>query len=394
MLIGFLITGPFFLMYANFSLDSEFSKATVIRFYMLSTIFIVIGAYLGLIWLNGKINQAKNTAHENRDAIAIAHGLFLSLVVAVVINLGINNVPKYDNLTYHFAKTTISQVEENAIVMITGDIPTMTLQYMQAVEDQKKNRIIFSPGQFHLEWFQKQLRRRYPDLKIPEPYKGKMFTTVTQVVDANLEKHPMYVSPEFLDIDPELAKKYLLWPKGLLLKVEKPKTEYKLEPYLDENTRLYASINLNDFAVLRTKSYQLESPLITFYARHFFNVGAILSRVHRYDDALLQFERSLSIDPSFSENYKSIGNIFYLEKDYPKKDKAQALQYYAKYLQSTTKISVEEFNAVSEVMKQINNELNQEQEKAENELKQAQEVEKIPATESATVATESATPSQ
>ncbi len=357
LLVGFLVSGPIFLMYANFALDSDFSKATVIRFYMTPMLFIYISAFYGLLAISRKINDIKQEQAQLKEFIGIGKVLFLAITTIAVILSAHKNIPVYDNLTYIYARTVVNSLEDNAIVLVTGDIATMTMQYMQAVEGEKKNRIIFSPGQFHLDWFQKQLRTRYPDLKVPDPLPGKQFTTATQVVKANWGTRPIYLSPEFVDIDPEINTEFVLWPKGLILKAEQKGTEYKLEEYLESNTKLFNSINLSEIAKLRSKRYQLESPLINFYSRHFYNVGAVLNSVHKYDDALVQFDRSLNINPEAAENYKAIANIYYATPDFNQRNPMIALENYNRFLQFANNITVEEYNTVVTIINTITEDL-------------------------------------
>jgi hypothetical protein len=377
----FLISGPLFIMYANFSLEGDFSKATVVRFYMLPELAIMLLSYATLSIAYQQIAKLDGRIENGLNYKKIGTVFLTLLITGIFLQSSYPNKPIFDNLTYQFAKTSISQTEDNAMILITGDIPNMTMQYMQAVEGEKKNRIIFSPGQFHLKWFQKQLRTRYPNLKIPDPLPGKQFTSPTQVIEANFSKQPIYIVTDFVDIDPEIQKKYVLWPKNLLLKVEAKNVEYKLEPYLAENNALYQSLNLSEIAKLKRKQYQLESPLVFYYSRHFYNLGAIFNTVHRYDDAIEQFKRALSIDPDLADAYKALGTIYYFTEDYAKKDPQLALQYLTRYLQTTDGSSVDQIIAVQDAIKKINEDAKKAEEDYTKQLQQQQQ-EATPSAES------------
>ncbi len=381
----FLISGPLFIMYANFSLEGDFSKATVARFYMLPEIALIFFMYAALSKLANIVINIDKLSPGNEIYRKIGTFLLIGSLSVLILQEYYQNKPSFDNLTYSFAKTAIENTEDNAMILVTGDIPNMTIQYVEAVENEKKNRVIFSPGQFHLKWFQKQLRQRYPSLKIPEPLPGKQFTSPSQVIDANFGKQPIYIVTDFVDIDPEIQKKYVLWPKFLLLKVEKPGVEYKLEPYLEENNKLYESLNLREFETLRNKKYQLESPLVFYYSRHFYNLGAVFNSIHRYDDAIKQFERALVIDPLMSDAYKALGSIYYFTDDFPDKNPDLALQYLYRYLQTTKGQSVDQIVAVQDAINKINNDLKKEQEEL---------LKKRPAPSSTIQATSSAESSQ
>jgi tetratricopeptide (TPR) repeat protein len=380
-----IVSGPIFLMYANFSLSGEFSQATVVRFYMLPEVALIM-LFTCCAYLIYKKTAELTIFDKQQSSITTVSKIILaSLLIAIGVIGLIRNVPLYDDLTYQYAKTAITATESNALILVTGDIPNMTLQYMQAVEGEKRNRIIFSPGQFHLKWFQKQLKKRYPNTKIPNPLPGKQFTSPKQVIDANFDKQPIYITPEFVEIDPKIQEEYVLWPKGLLLKVEKKGVEYKLENYREENDKIYNNLNLDDFTKLRQRKYQLESPLIFYYARHFYNLGAVYNSVHLYEDALREYQRAIGIDPLLSESYKAIGYILWFTPDYPDKNAQLAVEYFNKYLQ-TTKTVDDQYIAVQNAIKEIVNSAKKEQE----ELKKQSEKEATSSSE----ATQSANPSE
>jgi tetratricopeptide (TPR) repeat protein len=379
------VSGPIFLMYANFSLVGEFSQATVVRFYMLPEISLIMLFACCAYLIYRKTAELTIFDKQHSSITTVSKIILAGLLIAIGVIGLIKNVPLYDNLTYQYVKTAITATEPNALILVTGDIPNMTMQYMQAVEGEKKNRIIFSPGQFHLKWFQKQLKERYPNTKIPDPLPGKQFTSPKQVIDANFEKQPIYITPEFVEIDPKIQEEYVVWPKGLLLKVEKKGVEYKLENYREENERIYKDLNLDDFVKLRQRKYQLESPLIFYYARHFYNLGAVYNSVHLYDDALREYQRAIAIDPLLSESYKAIGYILWFTPDYPDKNGQLAVEYFNKYLQ-TTKTVDDQYIAVQNAIKEIIDTSKKEQE----ELKKQSEKEATSSSE----ATQSANPSE
>jgi hypothetical protein len=374
LLTFFLISGPLFIMYANFSLENDFSKATVIRFYMLSEIILIQWAYSTVLLLINSLHKLQVATPSERQVKNIGTAVITLLFACIPLSQLLKNQPHYDNLTYQYAKTVVHATENDAIILVTGDIPNLTIQYMQAVEGERKNRIIFSPGQFHLEWFMRQLKQRYPQLKIPPPKAGKQFTSPSQVIEANFGERPLYIAPEFVEIDPLVQNKYLLWPKNLFMKVEEKGVSYKLEEYIQEAATLYASVNIDEFTNLRKKEYQLESPLIMYYARHFYNIGAILNAVHRYDDAIIQLQRAIQIDPTFAESYKTLGYIYYYTEDFKDKNPEAAVQYFERYLQTAQNQPLDQIQAVQNAINQIYADVKKEQEEAAKKEQQKQKV--------------------
>jgi tetratricopeptide (TPR) repeat protein len=347
----FLFTGPIFLVYANFSLDSPFSQATVARFYMLPSLTIPIVLSLGIILLIQKIDKLSES--QANEYLKTSKVILVFVLIGLMLQQSLPNMPKHSDLTYQFVKTAIESTEPDAMILVTGDIPTMGAQYLLSVEGAKKQRTIFSPGQLHLDWVNEQLKKRYPDLQIPDPLPGKQFTSARQIIDANWGKYPIYISSEFVDIDKSIQEKYTLWPKNYLLKVELPGTQYKLEDYIQENEQLYNSLNLSEFNDIRNQRYQLETPLLTTYSIHYYNLGAIFYTVHKYNEAIKSFNHSLTINPDNPQPYKALATLFYFTDDYNQKQPQLALSYLDKYIQLSKELTVEDYNNTQSMIQKI-----------------------------------------
>ncbi|MBI2034605.1 MAG: DUF2723 domain-containing protein [Candidatus Levybacteria bacterium] len=361
---SFLISGFLFLSYANFPLTESFNQATVRRFHMLPNIFIGLFIAFGLlniykfiersnvhpgnVHLGGAHAVTPQVGNENPGVgdgvgsttknIAVAFGK-LCIVFLFVIPLAINfskaNHRDYA-LTEDYTIQSYSDTEDNALILVSGDIPLMTVNYFRYVEKKNKDhRIAFSPGQFHLPWDIPQLVSRNPDLVIPSPRPGKRFTTATQVIDANWGKRPIYVNPDLVSKDPELDQKYVLWPKNLLFLVKKKGEDLRLEEFRDENDKLWKKIDIDLMQKIKRNPPQLEESIVFYYTRHFFNVGFVFEEVKLYDGAIVQYKRVLQIDPFFKEALAALGRVYGEKKDPP--DLPTGIDYLKKYQTTLTK---------------------------------------------------------
>ncbi|MDO8657211.1 MAG: DUF2723 domain-containing protein [Candidatus Levybacteria bacterium] len=328
--IGFLISGFVFLSYANFPLSDSFNQATVRRFHMLPNIFIVLFISFGLLFLSKKISSIDIKTTEQKTGMLLAKIiLLLMFIIPLVSNFSKAN-NKNNNLTFLYTIQAYSKTPDNALILLSGDIPDMTADYFRFTQLKgKDHRIIFTPGQFHLKWFIPSLNRKYPDLVIPSPMPGKRFTTTTQVVDANYGKWPIYVGPDLVIRDPELEKKYTLYPENLLFLVKRKGEDLKLEAYRDENDNLWKEINPELLKKVKKNSPMFEESIVFYYARHFYNFGYVFEQVKLYEDAIREYKRVLEIEPAFKEAYSSLAQIYGYKLDPP--EYQQAINYLGNY---------------------------------------------------------------
>lgn len=330
-LTGLFISGFVFLGYANFSLSDGFNQATARRFHMLPNIFVVYLIGFGAYFALRTINSAKVRVATSKAGIFLAN-------VFIVSTVGLGAYNNYDgakiisnDLTTKYIDAMYSAVEQDSLVLLSGDIPNMTSQYWRFVVDEGVSFRAFSPGQFHLKWFNKWLIQTYPEVEIPPPYPDKLFTLTSQIVDANYGKGwRFYVGPDLVVNAPLIEQDYTLYPRHLLFQVVKKGGDLPLEAWRTENDAVWASIDLDQFNQIRKNSPMFEESIIFHYIRHFHNVGNVYEDVGLNEDAIREYGRALVLDPAFKESLAGLSRIYgeKMEKpDYPK-----AVEYLQRYV--------------------------------------------------------------
>jgi len=358
--IGILVSGFVFLSYAGFPITDTFNQATVRRFMMLPNIFVSLSLAFGFYQILEKFQQIEVTNATQRWGVGFGTAaLFLTFAFPLYMNFTKANNRK-NLLTYNYTLDSFANTPDNALIMLSGDIPNMTVDFFRLVENKKENqRIIFTPGQFHLSWFIPQLLKKYPNLLIPLPEKGKLFTSATQVVDANYGRWPIYVGPDLVANDPQLEEKYVLYPKNLLFLVKKKGEDIGLEEWREENDRLWDRLDLNLMNRLKKNSPLFEETIIFHYARHFYNVGSVYEDVKLYEDAIREYERTLKIDPYFKEALAALGRI-YGEKLSPP-DYLKAIEYLRNYQSVLGKDDIELGGAAENMIQEYQQKILEEQ---------------------------------
>jgi tetratricopeptide (TPR) repeat protein len=324
--------GVFFLAYANFPLGDAFNQATTKRFQLLPDLFFAVFLAFGSLFLWQRFIQLLPRPKKgiNLFAAIIVFAL-LSLSFLVPLGLNFSQANNRNNLvTMKYALDFYPPTEPNAIIMLSGDVPNFAAHFVKTVVLGGDKRIVFTPGQFHLQWFIPQLTSRHPDLVIPEPMEGKSWTTTSQVIWANLGKRPIYISPELVFHDPQVEEDFVLWPKNLLFKIGKKGEEMRLEPYRDESQQLWESLDPAEFAKVRKNNPLMENVIINYYARHFHNLGFMYDSVKLYEDAIREYKRAVEIDPYLADSLKNLGLIYGMKLE--PRDYQKGIDYLSKYI--------------------------------------------------------------
>ncbi len=338
-----LLTGIVFLAFAQLPLKGSFNQATAKRFYLLPNLFVAFFLSFGLLfgWQKFKALRLDYKEKSNLFAKVIVFlGLSLAFLVPLMMNFSQAN--NRENLgTLKYALDFYLPTEPNAIVMLAGDVANFTGQYVKTVvlRQAQDGRIVFSPGQFHLKWFIPQLKARHPDLIIPAPEPGNRFATTSQVIRANLGRRPIYISPELAFHDPEIEKEFVLWPRNLLFKVRRKGGEEKLEDYRAEGQNLWKSLDLDWFSWVRKNNPLLEEVIISYYARHFHNLGYMYESVKLDEDAVKEYERALEVDPFLADSLKNLGLIYGMKLE--PRDYQKGVEYLSKFISVVEKDSPE-----------------------------------------------------
>lgn len=310
--LGFFFAGPFFLGFANYTLDSGFHQAVAKRFQMLPDVFFILFLAFGFFFLWEKFQDLKLDFRERKN-------LLVGSVIMVILSFSflyplIHNFKDADNrhnlLTINYARDSVFPTPQNAIILISGDVTTFAFEYWRTIVEKDDRRVVFSPGLLYLDWYVKRLKKEHPEIVIPPAKPGRLQASTTEIVDANWGKRPIYISPELSRYDPGVEEKYVLWPKHLLFLVKQKGEDLRLEPYREENEALWRTYDLELFERVRKNNPLLEYAMVPEYARHHFNTGAVFESVHLYDDAIREYERALKIHPAFPDPYKNLGRIY------------------------------------------------------------------------------------
>lgn len=127
-----------------------------------------------------------------------------------------------DHEAAHFARTAVAALPESALVLTDGDGRTFALWYEQIRQQRLDTAIVYRPL-LQWRWCLDNLRRRYPDLRLPEEILPPADMQRQLLADA-LGRRPVFTSYS----DRALARNFVHVPVGALFRVDTLRVPVKL----------------------------------------------------------------------------------------------------------------------------------------------------------------------
>lgn len=298
LLLCYLFSGPLFLFYANFHLNSTFQLGVTERFVLLSYLYASILVGLGLVGFSLLLkNLSLNKISVNRNIIIIC---FEILIFLFPVYLFFNNFPKTnlksvylgDVLAYDILSTPES---DNSIIFLQDDTIVFNTKYYYYAYNYRPRLKLIS-GSIRTREFRQNLRQLHPDLNIPSEEETKNLSQAEifkEIIKRNLENYEIYTyigGPEIIDWG---------WvPYGILVRLIKEDTENNIV-FRDNQEKVWEKYKFN--AENDSKVYRnfFIDHLLVIYKTGYINTGINLYKSSLFQEAGHYFNKSLVVD----ENY-------------------------------------------------------------------------------------------
>lgn len=298
LLTGFIISGPLFLMYANFPLSGAFEISVIERFTMLPAIFAVILASIAIFYL-GEIfaKFLTNFSQLSRHFRILIPLVFLTLPMILFLE----NWQKIDlskNLQgLTLAEDILSNLPQNSLVMLRGDTVIFNSQYLHLVEKFRPDLKIVSPGLVASDWYyQKQLRRLYPELEFPN---GNPETRLGEFIKANFSKFPI------TQFGPAFALEGFTWvPAGLGSWLYKDNQLPAPKQLNLENLEIWKNLTIPAKVGFADVLYDFSKRI---YAEAAYRAGNFFFDQDHFEQASVFFSKSAGIDSAYLPAYQMLG---------------------------------------------------------------------------------------
>ena len=307
LLTAFVVTGPFFVMFAGAPLESPLTRGILERFYILSSLPLAVavgaGVYAVIEWL-----RAREVFSKGR--LAMVAGV---VVVALVGTLAATRWDSMDQTSNRVAelygRDILTDLEPGAILLTREDHNYTSLVYTQRVGGIRPDVIVLDTELLKLDSYVAEAVVRHPEIEIPFDLYVVDSGSLTDLVEANLSERPVYVVGAPLE---ELQDRFVEIRAGLVRRVAPLGTA-------DEYEMLLADPDLVIGLHFPTSDYPEKSweRLITVhYANAAHSLGfAFHEPEPTANDGLVveMYRRSIDLAGP-SEAYKNLG-LFLWERD-------------------------------------------------------------------------------
>lgn len=303
--LGFVLSGPVFVAYAGFPLFGSFFVGIYERFFITSSIILLLFFSFGLIFIvkgASKIFSKKTFSH-----------LVLGVFIVIPIFLFNYNFPKTnlhnvwigDYLAYDF----LSPLPKNTVLLLSGDTVLFNSWYLHYVLNVRPDAQVVNlnglAGDAYLEKERRGFVKKYPKLE-------KDQDLVIKVIEEIAKNRPVF---SYNGVQPKKGKKLSWIPYGLSFKLTSD-TVLSKESYLKETSEIWQKLHVpkkEDRKNLALGSLSI-SEIPSIYANASLATGNFFLSTYRDEDLAFTFyEKALGIDPNYAKTYEVLG-AYYLSK--------------------------------------------------------------------------------
>ncbi|HYM64891.1 MAG TPA: DUF2723 domain-containing protein [Candidatus Sulfotelmatobacter sp.] len=307
--LGFLISGPLFVIYAGFPLLGDFFIGVYERFFVTSTIFILLFFPFGLLFFIEFVNKVfKKKTFQN---------LFILIFLIIPFSLFYYNFPKTDlhatTIGNDLAYDMLSPLPKGSILFLSGDTVLFNTWYVRYSlnfrPDIKVINLNGLTGDSYFENKLKEYQKLNPKEKLDRDISAKVIKEISQ-------KNPVF---SYESVQPSKGEKYTWIPYGLSFqllnsKEDIPSKENYLKKSLDiwENFRYFKNLNKTDLALGNLTIADIPS----VYSSAFLILGNYIYSQYKDGQAAYGFYvKAKNLSPDYYKTYQILGVYFLDKKD-------------------------------------------------------------------------------
>lgn len=307
LLLAFVLSGPLFIGYAGFPLQGSFFIGIYERFFVLSTIFILILFPAGLYLIFNIFK--KYFRYELATVLILAFFLIpLQLFYYNFPKTNLSNLWIGDNLAHDL----ISPLPKNAAILLSGDTMLFNSWYYKyALGNRKDVQIINMYGierDEYLDEKKKEYINKYPESK------DDLDLPIKVIKELN-KTRPVFSFEQF---QPRNDTKIIWVPYGIIYKLYEDRGRIpSREEFVKNNLSVWENLKTpkaRDRANLTLGSLSI-ADLPSVYANSLLATGNFFwSEYNDKEMALSLYKRALEIHPNYSKTHQILG-VYYLNEE-------------------------------------------------------------------------------
>lgn len=303
LILAFIVSGPLFIGYAGFPLVGTFFIGVYERFFVLSSIFLILFFPFGLIFVTrdflGRILRRKFVI------------FFQAVFILIPVLLFYYNFPKTDlhnlwigdNLGVDF----LSTLPKNSVLVLSGDTVLFNAWYVHYARnfrpDVKLVNLNGIAGDKYLDPKVSSMKKKNPKASDEE-----VIITIIKEMD---KERPLF---SYNQVQPSKGEKLVWLPSGLSFKLLTDKRGLpSKEEFLARQKKVWQTLHVPDTESNKLIFGSLSiSDIPSIYANALLAAGNfVLSEYEDQKEALSFYLEAQKTDPNFAKTYKILG-IYYL----------------------------------------------------------------------------------
>jgi len=300
--IAFVLAGPIFVWITNLNLATAPSAIFVLqRFFLMPQVILAPFFGFGLLWL---LNFGRRHLGDALGQFTVASATLL-LVVAMLIVRYPRVAQNNNHIERTFAEDIWRTAKPGSVLIARGDV-AFALLYFQKVEHVGTDSHLVMLPLLPTRWYIEQLRSEKQHLTIPFERYDRIGNNLAQFVEANAT-HDICVVGTIGSEDKSLEQDYWPYQRGLLLVIEPKSKSIPFEQMLQENEQLFENYRPPSFSNIRPETFEMD--IVSMYTWPGFRLGNDCLRVGMKSEAQKWFERTLAINPKFSQAREALTRL-------------------------------------------------------------------------------------
>ncbi|OVE78100.1 hypothetical protein BVX98_01425 [bacterium F11] len=301
-ILGFLLIGPAFLIYARMPATTNALQTVLERFMVPSFFIFSIAMGMGMI----SFFEKGQTLLKKRLPRLTSMFLMALLVSVFPLTLLVNNFPKLNLSQFRLCeihgRDTFKSFKKNSIVIVKGDNSIFTLRYLQQVEGVRPDVKIIS-AEIN-KAYEERLRHAYPNLLYPERYPGQHFARDLILLNyPNTDIYELGIPGALFSAFGLAGNPFTLQPQGLAFKIGKT---------FDRSATDAGFWKSFDFPITRRRPWLSNSfvrEVRNIYAISLYNNSILYGQHGLTDIAIDTLHLALRYDPAFEHAQNRLSRL-------------------------------------------------------------------------------------
>ncbi len=297
--LAFLLSGPVFIAYAGFPLTGSFILGVYERFFLLSSIVLLIPFSVGILWIATRLSSILS----RKIYISVFQLVFFLIPLALLLY----NFPKTDLSSVMvgdtYAEDLLNSLPQNSLLVFSGDTLVFNTWYVHYVRHVRPDITLYNFGG--------EVQNASSRLTPIQRVENKLNTLVATLIE-NAKERPVFSS---VLLEPTNDRKKITWiPYGLVYKLSSSSDGLPgKDAYVPDQKRLWSMFHLPTQEEMKKNVFHnlTIAAFPTAFSDAALTTGTfIYTKYADSEDAMSYYQKALALDPGNAKAYETLGAYY------------------------------------------------------------------------------------